>query len=425
MDSEKTLPTNFRAIISDFTIDLTTTFPEYSYLWSKWNDPEITDVELKVLFDYCANIFPQRFFDILYQNEELFLPENETDTYFLPRVSFRLLFNCEDVSENSKKTMWKYLQLMMFTVVGGIKDKTSFGDTMNMFDGIDENELHEKLGETMKGITDFFKNMENFPKKEEGDSNGEGAQKEGDVPDFEKMFEKMPGMENFTMPDMKNFPMPNLEQFQEHLKTMFNGKIGALAKEMAEEIADEFKDVLGDNPENMKSTNDVIKQLMKDPKKMMDLMKKVSGKLDSKMKSGEFSKEEMMKEANDMMSKMKEMGGQDEFNEMFRNLAKNMGGLGKNMRVDTNAMDRMSKQAATRDRLKKVWEEKQLAKAQAHYSLNATSNPNNLVFRLDGEASQEKSYIHPDILKEIAETEKKASQPTTQNKKKKGKKGKK
>ena len=32
-------------------------------------------------------------------------------------------------------------------------------DVLN--DGIDENELQQKLSETMNGLTDFFKNMEN------------------------------------------------------------------------------------------------------------------------------------------------------------------------------------------------------------------------------------------------------------------------
>jgi hypothetical protein len=47
---------------------------------------------------------------------------------------------------------------------------------------------------------------------------------------------------------------------------------------------------------------------------------------------------------------------------------------------------------------------------------------NNLVFKLDGEDAQEKSFIHPDLLKEIAEEEAKKNMPTTNKKKKKSKK---
>ena len=98
--------------------------------------------------------------------------------------------------------------------------------------------------------------------------------------------------------------MPNANNIQEHLKGIFDGKIGKLAKEMAEEISDDFKDIFeGENP-NINSTQDVLKELMKNPKKIMDLMKKVGGKLDSKMKNGDVSREELMKEASEMMGKM-------------------------------------------------------------------------------------------------------------------------
>jgi hypothetical protein len=97
---------------------------------------------------------------------------------------------------------------------------------------------------------------------------------------------------------------------------------------------------------------------MKDPSKMMNLMKTVGSKLDNKMKSGEISREELMKEASEMMDKMTDMGGGDQFNDMFKNLAKNMGSMGKNMKVDTNALDRMTKMMSTKERLRAKAEQK-------------------------------------------------------------------
>ncbi len=64
---EQTLPPNFRSLISDFVNDLSITYSDYSYLWSKWAEPEITDSELQYLFDYCIKVYPDRFFDIIYQ----------------------------------------------------------------------------------------------------------------------------------------------------------------------------------------------------------------------------------------------------------------------------------------------------------------------------------------------------------------------
>jgi hypothetical protein len=45
------------------------------------------------------------------------------------------------------------------------------------------------------------------------------------------------------------------------------------------------------------------------------------------MKSGDISQDELMKEATEWMGKMKGMGGNEEFGDLFKNLAKNMGGL--------------------------------------------------------------------------------------------------
>ena len=236
--------------------------------------------------------------------------------------------------------------------------------------------------------------------------------------------------------------MPDISKVQEHLKGLFEGKIGKMAKEMAEEISEEFSDLLGKDGEDVKNPQDVIKKLMRDPKKMMDMMKTVGSKLDSKMKSGDISRDELMKEATDMMEKMKDMGGKDQFNEMFKNLAKNMGSMGKNMKMDTNALERMTKLSSTKDRMRAKMDQKKQQKDMeedvrreeirkrveiqqqlaAKYSLETKGDdPSNLVFKLEGEASQEKSFIHPDLLKEIAQEEiaKVTAGPSANKKKKK------
>ena len=425
--------------ITDFTKDLSITFPEYIFLWSKWTDTEeFNEKELQYIFEYCLSIYPERFFDILYQNDEIFKPESEINTIFLPSVDFKLLFNCEGVSETTKKTMWKYLQLILFTIVGGIKDKSTFGDTLNLFEGVDEEQLNEKLKETMSGITDFFSTISENIDMNQDNVNTEKETGESEAPqgpNLEHMFENMPGAKEFAKTFGKMDGLPNMENMQDHLKSLFDGKIGKLAKDMAEEITDEFKDLLGADMQNTTDPNDVIKKLMKNPKKIMDLMKTVSGKLDSKMKSGEISKDEIMQEASELFGKMKDMGGTDQFAELFKNLTKSMGGLGKNMRMDTNAIDRMTKQQSTRERmLKKLEQRKREAALQNEMRsqsapVNFSSPPgqsgNNLVFKVEGE-TQEKSYIHPDLLADM-ENEEKAkvdgnTNPAKKNKKKKNKK---
>jgi hypothetical protein len=431
MDTQKhTFPENFRSVIRDFTNDLTLTFPEFSYLWTKWSQPEIPDDELQSLFEYCQTVYPARFFDILYQTKEIFDAENETNTQFLPNVDFKLLFHCENVSESTKKSIWKYLQLILFTVVGSIKDKASFGDSMSLFDGIDEKDLQGKLNDTMTGLADFFKSMdtEGGPEREGTDQGTQqGADQGTQEQTFRNLFENM---------GFGNGDIPAGDSLHNHLKSLFDGKIGSLAKELAEEISEDFKEFLGEDVNDVQNTSDVFKKLMKDPKKIMSLMKKVSGKLDDKMKNGDISREDIMKEAGDMFHRMKEMsGGNNDMAEMLKNMAKTMG-MGKNMRLDTNAMDRMTKMASTRDRMRTNIEkkkQKQLEEIEklkqrkqaeaAKYSLSANSE-NNFVFRLDDEEKQEKSAkSHADQMAEMLIAEENNAGATAP--KKKSKKGKK
>jgi len=94
------------------------------------------------------------------------------------------------------------------------------------------------------------------------------------------------------------------------------------------------------------------------------------------------------------MGKMKGMGGPDNFGEVFKNLAKNMGGLGKNTKMDMNAMNRMLNKNTTKERMAAKLEKKKEAKLQA------TENPNNFVFRMEGQETQEKSAaVKPDLDK--------------------------
>ena len=312
MEDTFTVPNNFVTVISDFTNDLNTTFPEYSELWSNISI-NMNDSDRNDLYKYCMKVYPERFFDILYQNDEIFSEKGESNVQFLPNVDFKLLYNSEGVTDNIRKTLWKYLQLIMFTVVSGVTDKSTFGDSINMFEGIDESELQSKIGETMSGLTDFFKNMES---------------------------NESPGTDNSDSEPSMPFNMPNMENMQDHLHTLFNGKIGSLAKEMAEEISGDFTDLLGGDLDNA-NPQDVIKKLMKNPTKIMGLMKSVTSKLDAKMKNGDISRDEIMKEASELLGKMKQSAGGAEMSEMFAKMAQSMGGLGKNMKMDTNAIDRM------------------------------------------------------------------------------------
>jgi len=384
---EKPIPENFEKIIYDFTTDLSTTFPEYTHLWQRWTietfesyNSTKKEEEIRFIYQYCVLFFPERFFDILYNNEDIFKENAVKSAMFLPDVDFKLLFNCENVSSKTRKIMWNYLQLILMTVVGSVDSKEGFGNsTKQLFEGIDEKELFEKLNETMESMGNFFQSMTegmetdtssdtpHVPEsdKAEGDSN---ADPDDDTDDFDpsnpsSFFEKMKGM-------------PNITDIYGHLKTLFDGKIGSLAKELTEEIAKDMGNIFGENDENQPtSTKDIIQNLLKNPEKMTGLIKTVSDKLNNKISSGEISQDELLKEATEIMDKMKGMGDTKQFQEMFKNISK-MSGLGGKGKFDMNAFQQKTKQSSTREKLKEKMMKKkasQLEHALATASISSTS----------------------------------------------------
>ena len=405
-NSKNTVPENFRSVIVDFTVDLSTTFPEYAYLWAKWANPALTEKDFQELFDYCLGVYPERFFDILNQSDKIFAENSEINTFFLPDVDFKTLFLCKGITETTSKSMWKYLQLILFTIVGSVQDKSSFGSSANLFEGVDETELQSKLAEAMSGISEFFTKMgadKDEPRSEASqDVPGEEQQQQTEglpngLPDFKK-FADMFGKGNNPFSNMAK-DLPDPEKLHEHIKQIMGGKIGALATELAEEISKDFSDILGDADKDVKTPQDVFKKIAKNPKKMMDMVKTVGSKLYEKMKSGEINREDIMKEASEIMRHMKEMGGgSDQFSEMMKQMA-NMK-MPKNARMDVAAMERMTKLEATKERLRN----KLKAKQTENYSISqADTDPNKFVFRTADGSVQERSqkvqgYIDPSLL---------------------------
>jgi hypothetical protein len=424
------MPTNFISVIMDFANDLSTTFPEYNYLWDKWTSKDTIIKEYEDLFLYCMKIYPERFFDILYQNDEIFEPENTTNTLFLPMVEFKLLFSCDNITPTIKQTLWKYLQLVLMTIMSSIKEKTDFGDAANIFDGIDESELQGKLNDTIQSLGEFFKAID----QDEGKNNTEewnnpiGQDGEPNLDAFQNMFSKMADQFKTessapSSDDPHTSHIPSANDINDHLKGIFDGKIGSLAKELAEELSGDIMGMLGgeNNTSGIKDTGDIFKKLMKNPKKIIDLLKSVSSKLNQKMKSGNISQEELMKEAGDLIGKMKGMGGGSEFNDIIKNLTKNMAGMGGKGKMDMNALTRMSSQQSTRDRMKAKLDQKKtfVSKTTPEYILESKNEPNTFSFKLPTDEVQEKSSIG-----QIAE-ESSNTPATIKTKSKKSKKSKK
>ena len=442
-------PENFRSVITDFAKDLSTTFPEYAFLWSKWSESETEKEEYERLFQYTMVLYPERFFDILYQNADIFKPDSEINVQFLPNVDFKILYHCEGISESTRASLWKYLQVILFTVIGSVKDKANFGDSMNIFEGIDESELQGKLKDAMGSISEFFGKMESSKETANVEENEDVD--EGEDADLGKEDTKPFNPKNF----FGSGGMPNPESLHEHLKTLFDGKIGKLAKELAEEISEDFAQTFGEDMGDMKSTQDVFSKLMKNPDKISGLVKTVGDKLKTKMANGEISKDDLMSEAGELMKKMKEMGGAENFASMFKNMAKGMGvNIPKGAKIDTNALKTMEKKMTANDKMKarilakkqKKAEEEALAQLLIQkqledrrraladsFTLSNTETPDNLVFAIKGEEKQQKSGLRPPINRATGELDLDAlvndienmdkSEPSKGQKKKAKKKG--
>lgn len=293
----------FKLCMVDFCNDLSITFPEYSELWRKWQDPELSESEWGGLLDFCKDKYPCRFFDFLYKNEEIFGPvtggmgektvnedvivedvdsdEDEddikspfskdekegdvVDSEFLPGVDFNKLYYCQGVSDNTKDSIWKYLQTILFLVMKTIRSSSEFGGIEELFEGVDANELQDQMKKTLEGLTEFFQKNEEETKSSDEESAGnqdENAKNNNGSSD------KNPFSSGFSAGDM-----PNVDEINDHLKGLMGGKIGRFATEIMEEYNKELEDLMGD-VKNVKNVKDVVGNMFKNGNKMKDLLKK-------------------------------------------------------------------------------------------------------------------------------------------------------
>jgi hypothetical protein len=416
------ISTEFQTIILDFLRDIDCSFPEYRetlarYLgYSHEMKPMPDDLYIE-LYTHCRAVYPVKFFDILYKNESLFSPNtaqasgaedntvsnasgasgagsagatngangadkaqaNEANgvsgvsSNFLPGVDFREIWATEDITENTKDIIWKYLQLILFSIVNNLSDMGSFGDTAKLFEAIDDNELKTKLEEVIGEMGSMFGAGTGGGGAGASDGASAGADAEG----LDETFKKATDFMNDAFSGAAGAagagtapPIPDAGSIHEHLSSILNGKIGKLAKEIAEETAAD----LNLNMENETSMKGVFQQLLKNPTKLSGIIKSVGSKLDSKLKSGELKESEIMQEASDLMAKMKNMPGMNNLASMLSKMGMNMpgggGGGGGGGKVNFGAMqsqlNKNMKQAQMRERLlKKVQERQQQQQQQA------------------------------------------------------------
>jgi hypothetical protein len=356
--SEDVIPEEFIKVIYDLINDILFTFPEFKEKLHTdlYNIKEFKDENsIRNVYEHIKKVFPERFFDILYKNEEMF-KSSEINTELLPGIEFKELWT-DDISEKTKDVIWKYLQVILFSVIGKVNSEDSFGDTAKLFEAINQDDLKDKLEETMGNLQNMM---------------------DGSSPIID-----VSGIDH----------LPNPDDIQDHINGLLDGKLGNLAKEIAAETADELNLNAGDAT----SVNDVLKNLLKNPTQLMGLVKNVGGKLDSKIKSGEIKESELMQEASDLLSKMKDMPGMGDIQSMLKKMGMGGGQGGKvNLGAMSNALNQNLKRAELKEKMLKKGEQKreqfeQKKREKELFAQMPTTKPlteaelEQLVFSIEGE----------------------------------------
>jgi hypothetical protein len=410
----------FSKIVKDLLNDLINTFPDKTeniilkdenmvrimkYEFNKENTEvgEEFITSATILYNFCKNVFPLKFFDILYQNEEIF--SNETELFLLPNINFVELY-FDTTSNQTKETLWKYLQLILFTIITNIQDKESFGNNEKLFEAINSDEFKNKLQETVKSMENLF-------------SQNEFVDSSDNSP-FENIFGSM----NIDPSNIDN--LPDTDTIHDHINKLINGKLGNLAKELAEETTKDLDIDL----ENVSDVNDVFKNLFKNPGKLMGIVNKISGKLDEKMKDGSLKESEILEEASEIFKNMQDMPGMGNFKDIFKSM--NLDGLmpkgGKfNNNAFQNMMDQNIKMSKTKERMRKKAEQNRAK--ETNYSQNYPSGEtkeaenldsiNNNLASLMEQMKSQGEFIDELLKKQNLNQEAKPATAKTNNKKKK------
>lgn len=347
MSDTKSIAPEFFKIMKDFLNDILITFPEYA---EKITDDENLilngDVSNNNLYIYCCGVYPSRFFDILYKNDEMFDDKNR-NTCFLPNIDFNYFFK-QNITQNTKDTLWKYLQLILFTIAGNINDQECFGDTAKLFEAIDEDVLKSKIEDTIKDMGEMF--------------DLSGMNFEGSSQFFDGSGQSFDG---------SGINMPNPDDLNNHINSLMEGKLGKLASEIAEETAKE----MSINLDEEANVNDVMGKLFKNPGKLLSMVKKVGSKLDEKIKSGEIKESELMEEASELMKKMKNMPGMAGMEGLFSKM-----GIPNSKKMNFGAMENKLntniRNAKTKERMRSKLE-KRRAEREAKKFVHTTFTGNN------------------------------------------------
>lgn len=327
----------FITIVTNMVNELNTTFPEHSHLWKEWNSTTLDELSHKAyikktdeLYAFCKTVCSTQFHYIVCQDVELFAEPGRAT--FLPGVDFADLFYCKGISDHTQSALWNYIKLIAITVSK---------------DGDDEDvELQDKINDIASELESMF-----------------SAAATGDI--------------DTAVPAASADPAdPPVD--------VMNGKLGALARDVAEEIGGEFADIIGSDLNAPGTTiTDVMQRLMRNPGKLTSLVQSVSSKLTDKMGKGDITNDELMREAAQFMGGLNApdlangLSGSS-FQDIMKTVSKAMAGMQGMPGASGTVPPRPTTDMATRDTTENTWTskvKKRAANKKAMAALTASIPP--------------------------------------------------
>ena len=317
-NNEKTSIEYFNDYTRDFVRDIQTTFPEYKELLQDYYQDILTDESQNTDKHVKRFMRKMREFktEISSKSPDLY----KEPVFILKNLDFKILFESEDLSSESREKMWEYIQTLFVLGESIINDSERVKKLVKNFkrlrkpdesENATEAEEAEEADEEDEHILNMLKNL---------------SERKSDKPLDENMFE--------------------------------NGMIGKLAQELSEELDIEK---MGLNISEEGNVDSVFSNLLSgdNPMKFMNLIQTVGQKIQNKMESNGLDQEALVNEATSMMSNLQGS------NSLFDNLMKQAGNL-SGMRNSAAAAGAAANVAAsnpqgasgnaTRDRLRRKLE---------------------------------------------------------------------
>jgi len=267
------MPENSSKLFQSFIKDIIDVFPEYEkrltkYYQSTLDSEDINDPKLKEFLKNVNEISSE------ISNKEISVFEK--DPIILQNVSFKLLWNSEGISDQSKNSIWKYLQTFCAIKIQSESEQDKIDDVIKKIES--KEKIRDK--ETLENMKKLQKLSEKF-----------------DIKEIESV--------------IKDNPRTFDEGMNEMDKMFENTSIGKIAKEITEDL----------DLENILNNGGGVQDLFSGGN-MANIMQTISSKMANKQET--FGSDDLMKEANNICNSM-------QGNPLFSSLLGMQGGVMESM----------------------------------------------------------------------------------------------